>query len=65
MAGNTGNPFMNTLMLESRDVAELGFNAVRADKAFVVPGILNRAFILVQRLVPRSLVVTVAAMFGK
>lgn len=64
VAGNTGNRFMNALMLESKAVAELGFRALQAGKPYVVPGIINRAFIFVQRLVPRYFVVRVAAMFG-
>lgn len=65
VAGNTSNPFMNALMLDSKQVADLGFRAVLAGKPFVVPGFLNRLFIFSQRLVSRSFVVTVAAMFGK
>ena len=64
VAGNTGNRFMNALMLDSKQVAELGFRAVQAGKPYVVPGFINRAFIFVQRLAPRSLVVGVAALFG-
>lgn len=65
VAGNTGNRFMNALMLDSRQVAELGFRALQAGKAFVVPGLINRMFIAAQRLVPRATVVSVAALFGK
>jgi short-subunit dehydrogenase len=65
VAGNTSNPFMNALMLDSKEVAELGFRAVLVGKPFVVPGFINRLFIFTQRLVPRSVVVAIAAMFGK
>ena len=65
VAGNTSNRFMNALLLDSRGVAELGFRAVMAGKPFVVPGFLNRLFIFSQRLVPRTFVVKVAALFGK
>jgi short-subunit dehydrogenase len=65
VAGNTSNPFMNTLMLDSKEVAELGFRAVLLGKHFVVPGFINRIFIFTQRLVTRSVVVGIAAMFGK
>ena len=64
VAGNTGNRFMNALMLDSKQVAELGFRAVQAGKPYVVPGFINRAFIFIQRLAPRSMVVAVAALFG-
>lgn len=65
VAGNTGNPFMNALMMDSERVAEIGLNALLKGKAVVVPGSINRTLVFVQRLLPRSFVVTLSAMFGK
>jgi uncharacterized protein len=46
-------------LASSREVAELGYRAMRARRPLAIPGLLNRLLSLVPRLLPRRLVVRI------
>jgi len=55
VAGQKLSPIIKMLMMEPKPVVKAGIRAMWARKAGVVPGILNKATVFLDRLMPRSM----------
>lgn len=55
VAGQKLSPIIKMLMMEPRPVVKAGIRAMWSRKAGVVPGILNKATVFLDRLMPRSM----------
>ena len=52
-------------MMTSAEVAKIGFKGLKAKKAIVVPGLMNKIQILAPRFLPRRLIKTILANMQK